>query len=510
MRFHVIESAERLYDCATLEAPVVTLQASSSVLAQFHWSLREFERSLGDDAEAPDCALVKMLARRLRFEVMGAPVSPGFVVKLNAEGVQRLKDAANRLKHGYPRLGDRAARIVENLDELAADWTNPILESLEAANMLPLGQQSAMVLAAARLVDRYRGDPAVRRLLGGASVLSPRQLRGQQAYERMLFIGSPRWFSAAAFAAPRAPQLLVASYDVASFHFPNLPRFGELMPTNDSGRPEQTAQPPVVATTRSEAEVDDLLPRLDLSAVARQRSGQGSAPGAEVVQAILVRLDGDRGVLLEAGDTSSVLAIQIEADGKPLVTRILVRDIVPDDFVLLRDHGSEDYILPVADRILGLRARELREIQADWKSRVRLAVETRSHLDVALELLDLGSERANETNLRNWMSPRSIRTHDRNDFVALMRFAGLEVEEPAIWDAMAEIDRAHRQAGRVVRSALIKRVSSTNLADLEATGTMKFVLKEIGGEALVARRVLEVASESVRVVQAETGSLFTL
>ncbi len=95
-------------------------------------------------------------------------------------------------------------------------------------------------------------------------------------------------------------------------------------------------------------------------------------------------------------------------------------------FIVLRTIGSGDYIIPVANRILGNEAEHLRELQKLWKSRLRDAVRLKSLHNVSWELVKLGSKLAKtQQNIRNWISDTSIRPKDDRDFDAILCFVDL-------------------------------------------------------------------------------------
>ena len=106
-----------------------------------------------------------------------------------------------------------------------------------------------------------------------------------------------------------------------------------------------------------------------------------------------------------------------------------------------------DYIVPVADRVMGRAAKHARERQRYWKDKLRAVVSREGLLATSVLLLDHGSQVANEQNVRNWMSYRNIRTQDKRDFIAIMRATGLEAETEQLWQEMGRIHRAHMRAG---------------------------------------------------------------
>jgi len=74
---------------------------------------------------------------------------------------------------------------------------------------------------------------------------------------------------------------------------------------------------------------------------------------------------------------------------------------------------------------MGNEAEGARMMQGLWKTRLREAARLSSLLGLSLKLIDLGSGRANEVNVRNWMLYKSIKTWEYNDFAAIMQLVGL-------------------------------------------------------------------------------------
>ncbi|MEP7013727.1 MAG: hypothetical protein ABJC13_25685, partial [Acidobacteriota bacterium] len=177
--------------------------------------------------------------------------------------------------------------------------------------------------------------------------------------------------------------------------------------------------------------------------------------GHDAVEARLFLLGQGLAVFLDVSHRSKSLVIDPEADDEARVTRILSDEILPGKFLLQRTEGGGDYIVPLADKILGERAQPSRAMQSEWKGRLRAAVaespqpDVNSRLmDVSVRLLDLGAHLADETNLRYWMSSRNICTRDRRDFQAILRLVGLESESERYWSVMRQILAAHHLAAR--------------------------------------------------------------
>ena len=218
------------------------------------------------------------------------------------------------------------------------------------------------------------------------------------------------------------------------------------------------------------------------------------------IPAKLYLLASEQAVFLDANENTKVLVLDLEIDEDEeeelhQIKRISLSKVRPGMFLLLRTEGGGDYIVPIANRILRDKALSLRSMQDQWKGLLRRAVETRGLLAVSIELLDYGSKRANETNVRNWMSSRSIHPNDDEDFRAILKLTGLEGKAYEYQDAAEQIESAHRKAGFYIREQLLKQVPNADLRELHKRGFMDFELPEADGGSLTAYRIEHISRE---------------
>jgi len=183
-----------------------------------------------------------------------------------------------------------------------------------------------------------------------------------------------------------------------------------------------------------------------------------------------------------------------------------VAKLQPGMFLLLRTEGGGDYIVPIANRILGEDAAQLREMQEGWKTRLRGEVELRGLLPVCIDLLELGgSKHVNEINLRYWMSSKCIRPQDNNDFRAILKLVGLQDKEALYRDVADRIERAHRSAGFYIRKLLISQVTGADLHEIHKKGYMEFELPRSDGGSLTAFRIEHISPAITNVSASRTG-----
>ena len=260
---------------------------------------------------------------------------------------------------------------------------------------------------------------------------------------------------------------------------------------------------------------DEAQPKFDISSIVRSAGdihGSGRAGStAELVDVKALFLEQDLAVFVSSAERASELTVDIREDAEKLVRRVPVARLEPGMAVLVRTEGGGDYIVAAADRIMAKEAQELRQHQRKWKQLLRDLVDKVDTAEVVDRLKAAGSKIASYQNLRNWISPRSIRTQRRNDFDAIFRVIRLEKEAHRYWGMMAAIDSAHSRAGNVIRRQLLKQVTKTDLSSLHLKGRQDFELQgEVGGGSLTAVRILAVSSEVVEVHPSVVHRIFEL
>jgi hypothetical protein len=253
---------------------------------------------------------------------------------------------------------------------------------------------------------------------------------------------------------------------------------------------------------------EDLLPRVDLDAIIRRISRQTTS-SEENVEARLFLLSEDKAVLLDAADDASALVLDFEQDqSSRQIRRIPTGEIESGMFVLLRSAGAGDFIIEIADRILGEECRELREAQQLWKKRLHDTILSAGKHRVCARLRERGSLIASEVNLHNWVSYRSIRTRNRSDFSAIMSVTGLAGQDDEIWNKMGMIDSAHRSAGHRIRLQLLEMVSRLDMQELRIRTRFDFTLPDVEAGTLSAFLVESAPDSRVPVSVTQLGKVF--
>ena len=490
-----------IYACAA-ETSLLRTRISHDLFRTFSMGMKRLLRGLG---EATDDELWKPVINPLRrygFALCAAPL-PFNETSIQPPGIDRLNSKRETLGMLYPAQAAQLAAVIEGLKALRMVGENPYLQWLaQAASQNPgtgavLIRDSRLVAASERELYRQK---STRRL----HVVTPAQLTKERCFDALFVIGAERWFPSFVFDAPRAMRTEAARYSWIAD--------GRQQPSVFISAPPRAAEVPDPSNdTEDSYDADDLLPVVDWRSIG-QKIAASDVHATESADARLVLLEGDCAVFLEAADGASILTIDLEADeSTERIARIQTSDVRPGTFLLLRTSGGGDYVVAEADQyFLKDRAAELRARQQEWKTLLRNEVRKDGLLGVSLKLIDLGSASAEEINVRNYLSPRSIRTRVPEDFRAIMRLVGLGDKWESYWEMMGEIDHAHRLAGHRIRRQLLRRLAELDLTELERVGRLDITLTDVDAGGLTAYRVIDVSPDQPTVSISRLGHPFDL
>jgi hypothetical protein len=176
-------------------------------------------------------------------------------------------------------------------------------------------------------------------------------------------------------------------------------------------------------------------------------------------------------------------------------------------FLILRTEGGRDLLKPIADRLMGKRARKARQLQKYWKDKFKRYVLYEGLEEVARKLRLWGSKRATLANVRYWASPDSIKPQNKDDFFAIMRLIQETQRADLFWNVASFIDRAHKKAGKVISRILLQKVAGVTAYELAGIGRMDIQLTENGGGKVTLLRIVDVSPESYLVDENRIGLL---
>jgi len=507
MNYSSIVSEHRIYECSNSFTLTVTT-VEHELFQQFCFNLKKFMGNLGNLVEDEYWKKYLRMLKRYRFEMMAAPVSYAYgkTMLLNSNMEQHLSICDSLYSSHATEAQDLFATFVKlvNLD------VNPLLDTLlEMCDKD--AQRIGIVLVKPKLIPTVQEVMANYR--SNIEVVGESELRSEQSFSKILLIGPACWFHEYVLTAPRASEINIVRYSwVFDYWNPKsvlIAHSGNYQGNNPNKYIKDAIQNRafnILASRQKEENLDpgDIFPKIDWQSIKNRAISYDNIKSdeeeeIEYVEAYLVLLVDDVAVLLDSSEGAKTTIIDLDRLSGSSIIKISVDRIESGMYLLLRTEGGGEYIYEMANYILGDEAEEVRRAQNYWKSLLRKAILAKSLQSVITELKQLGSLRANEVNVRNWASYRSIKTEQYIDFQAIMKLIGLENETRHYWDMMSLINSAHKRAGQSIRRQLLDRVRSIDLTGLQKTGKMEFHIEESGAGSITAFRVQEVQREPIEV-----------
>jgi len=496
MKTFSIDEINKLYQFAK-DCRIYKHLVHQAAFRGFCTAMRDLENSLGEQVEDPYWQGLLRELKHFRFIHYAAPVP----INYRADELLRfLEDQKKDCQLFFPSFFPRLQGVIDHVSDLVAVPGNPLLEKILEL-MTPVDfLKTAILLKEAYLI------PVVDEVLGSlltlkqVELVNRHQLRGVQGYQKLFVIGPHYWFPDYSFRAPRAEEVHYIRYSWIADTWEVQPVF--IRPSHSRNTNEGIPSLARVGDTAREGTGEDQeqaeIPEINwqrLSTKVMRATPDDRAQ--EIVPSRLYLLASNHAVFLEASEHARVLALDLETGGEDddeeetqQIRRIPVAKLQPGIFLLLRTEGGGDYIVPIADKILGEDAAQLRQAQEQWKTRLRREVEKKELLDVCIALLDLGgSKHVSEINLRYWMSSKCIRPQDDRDFRAILKLVGLADKEAFYCDVTDRIESAHRRAGFYIRKLLIRQVATADLHEIHKKGYMEFELPGLDGGSLTAFRI---------------------
>lgn len=523
MSFSAIEPVTELYELQSV-SQVSQVVVEHACFKEFCFRLRGLSQAIKEiDDTCWQQPLRKL--RHYRFDHCAAPLGFGNEWIMPPQKLAELKLDLEICTDYYPKLKTEVGNLMGSLARLVDENDNPMM--IEIVNQIQSVGHLAVLLKESRHIPMFAEVVEASGLSESIEILSQQQLRKvESSFGTILCIGSSRWYKEFIFRTPRSKNTRVIRFGwLADSDCRSTPLFKgwnatrRELETRKKIRAASSSAPSITSGVLTMDNQDwlhdeELVPRFDLSVIANKFVSRDPdrQEGRYDAVARLFELEGNRGAFLESADGSRALVIDLDENSTGLVSRMSTSAITPGMFVLLRGDPEEDaeYIIPIADLILGKRATNLREFQRRWKSALRSLTASIGVTKIIGYLRDEGSTIANETNLRNWLSPRNIRTDAEKDFFAIMRVIGMKDVEEKCWRYAMQIDSAHRRAGRRIRTELLRQVREADLTELEKLGEMRFELEGLGGKPLMALRVVRVSDFTSNVAHHHLNKLFDL
>ncbi len=502
-----LAGADRVYECGA-SCSLIRHSVRHDGVTGIASAVRELQRGLGEHAEDEYWKGFLRRVRRCLFELCAAPFPLSYPSLTGPDFLSSLHNSLAHCRSVFPQFEAPALRVISRLEEVSKLDENPLLSAIEAIEFT--GERTlGVVLKEPRLIPATEEVISRAAICVRATVVGTAQLRTISKFDCLVVLGPTRWFPDFVFTAPRAREIHVVHFGVVKDCWvPSNAFVAASGPGHASSRGrfvtenvEGNGGDATSGLVEQVLEPEDLIPLMDWNLVVKRyaRADNGVLlGGADQIPCRIFLVESGEVMFLSDEDGDTSLVIDIETDEGPRIGRMVARNIRPGMFLLARTGGRgsrSDYIADVANRLLGDRAVKLRKLQMAWKRRLRNAIQSSDVEKVVIQLSDLGAERANESNLRNWVSARHIKTQRYEDFQAILQLVGLGASAEKLWKAMRQIDRAHKRAGQVIRRRLLREVQGEALVDLQRLGRKDFTLEDGCSAAITALRVSSIADE---------------
>ena len=501
-----LTDVNRVYELAG-QARIHRYRIAYQPLRDYARSLRRLMRAVGDQYDSLAWREFVRRARGYYHRCLASPLPFHHEALGGRATLAALQEAFESPEIRYSTPADMALEVIQHLEDLVARRDNPLLEKIreiaerEQGDIALVTSETKMQDSIAEELRRYPQTSEIR-------VVSPERLRDPTAFDVLCVLGTASWYELREqdyiFTAPRAREIHLLRYTFQRDSWEEDRSFTRLS-RGSREKPQLLPDEP----QEEYVEIEPELPSRRVVEIAR-RSGTDERYEQEV-PAFAVYLEGERATLLEDDDNARVFIIDPREEGDERVQRIPSTSVEPGTFLLLRiDSKERDYILPVANELLGSDAEVLRQAQRRWKEKLRERIKVYGHTWVAERIKESGCEISTPTNVRNWASERFIRHNDKQHFVSVMRYLGFGPEADELWEMMTRIRHAHQEAGHKLRKMLLQHVASMDLSALLDKGYMEFNLPEYQDFRMGAFRVIEVDRRSEEVPEAQIGRLIDL
>ena len=494
--------ASQLYTVGS-ECKLRQVNVGHAAFRQFSRGVSDLQRLLGESGAGEDWRAVLGSLRRFRYLVSVAPLSfssPNLWLPEHEATFTRKLARADALPRAWAR---QLEELYPRLTDLLLSQENPLLDALVARLPVEPGHKIAVLIGENRLFEPVSQSLSPLCDYADINLLRPADLKTADCYDTLFCFGASCWLPEHVFIAPRARALEVLKFSWLADDVAIRTPFSELTGRSPKRRFEIIRHRSATNLAGEDGtSLEDVKPVVNWHRLARATAGVSAE--TEEVEARLYLLEDDHAVFLLEDDDASILSVDLEFLE---VQNLPIRELECDLFILLRTQGGGDYVVEVADQLMGKRRDGFRHMQANWKRKLAARGQAK---DLTVQLQRAGAVTARAHNVRNWLSSRNIRPGNKRDFAAIMSVIGKAKETEVYWSVMNQIAKFHHRAGFAIRDQLLKVVERADLKSLNSVGRMDFELPDSGGGTMSLFRIRDIAPEPTAVPSTRLGCPFKL
>jgi hypothetical protein len=489
-----METTDNLYAVAELAATSEekAIAVHSQPCTDFHYALVALQRAVRDADLGQEYAHEVGFLKRFRFLLCSTILPPKMIYDLLSARRLSKKSGANSLS-GNPDIRGKSAEVDDRMGVLCELAQNPLLPAflhhVPSLNTPAVAAFHVPDASFAPVVQKYIHETKDLRVSGVSFVAaSANELRGPRIYDLLVFCGVPQWLEYTnheyVLTAARAPEVVVVCYsfmissslefspvELESSH-PKTARF-KFRVESEGDLARESA--PIAVKTDSAVTLEDVIPSVNLDAAAfAARLLSTNALREEEISARLWLLADNSAVYLEEPGEAWMLEPKDSGDGCDIQLRPN-EALEPGQIIILTTSGAGDLIVPVANEMLGQHSDRYRNLQLDWKQRLRDHVSRRGLKAVLNELQALNAENLSEQNLTNWSSSdeRKIGPGSDRTFYAVLQIVGLASSAEEIVRNAHTLRAVRISAGHYLQRQLLAEFQHADLEVLRTTGAFE-------------------------------------
>ena len=340
-KHQLVLTGDKIY--SVLSPQVQCIPVAHEQFHQFHQALANLERRVKTEEVADDYLLnpIRQL-RQYRFEACSAPLDFDSHYFWRKQSHENLTEQLGMCGQLYPDFAPLFQNVFTKLSALMQTRCSPL--KTEVMKIFSTGgEASVLLLPEARFVlpvrDALRGSNRFMRKL---EVISPATLGGNGVYNRIVMVGTPRWYPEHIFNASRTSALDVVNFNWLNDEWKPKSFFGNF--GNVVGIPSGSVISTLVQLMPSLTRPADVLPassiQQELTGLVKdlERNAANHSEN-ETLDMRLFILENGLGVFLEELDNARIKVLNL-TDG-PSIDNVDIADVGPGIFLLLRTQGGE-------------------------------------------------------------------------------------------------------------------------------------------------------------------------
>jgi len=501
---------------------------------QFSTALKKFQARLHASEQTEIWKNFTGSLKRYRYLISVSPLPPNSTVFDTSSMHKNLSSFLQLQKSG----SDNSSQIIIAADNLLSMFQNLCREStnkLDEKFRSLIRDKSSSYNLAISLLEHNLVKPLKKYFdeiypNNSFDVISIHELKRITSFKKIILFGAPAWLEnkgySFLFSAPRSSTLDLITYSWVKSTVNKESAFDCAKSDSKILNAEKSK---IEFERDKHADVLDIedadlyLPVPDLSYLKRyliqSTSAQNNDDIEETVNARIVILAGNKAVFIEAEKDSKSFVLNlheedfdrnepqhnIEEDDEDeddnnesseMLGRYFNDDLQEGMFILLRTGGGGDFIVPVADVILGDMKNRCREMQREWKDKLKNKINEHRIEKVQKMIISAGGTNVHFATIRNWANERNIRPGTEQNFKALLRMLNIEDEFDQYNKNAETILAAHKKAGMYIRRLLIQQIKKSDMKNLLEEGVMIFNLPDIDSSAsMTAYRIERIIDE---------------